>query len=297
MVAMTRDARGKELGNQEYRRIVSLVPSWTESLFAMAAGDRVIAVTDYCSEPRDAITNISRIGGTKNPRIEQILSLHPDLIVANVEENRRADVERLEENGVPAFVTDARTVEQGIRELQSLGQLVGARDLESILLPIEREYALAVASRGQGRCPRVFVAIWRDPWMTANGNTFVNDIVELSGGENIFRDRERLFPLAADLGFQDPRPKVSANDVRYPRVSVDEVIRRAPEVVLLPDEPYPFAQKDADQWRQHKDIPAVQQDRVLLVDGKLLSWYGVRMGSSLRVMRRILNGQQESESG
>jgi ABC-type Fe3+-hydroxamate transport system substrate-binding protein len=279
---MLRDARGREFQTGEYGRIVSLVPSWTESLFALGAGPRVLAVTDYCVEPTAEVAHVDKIGGTKNPRIEEILAFHPDLVIANVEENRKSDVERLEAQGVPVFVTDARTVAQGINELKRLARLVGAKNLAAVLAPIEREYEAVQAARAVRRHPRVFVAIWKDPWMTANGGTFIGDMIRVAGGENVFETRARLFPLAADLGEAHARAVSPAHDTRYPRVAVEEVLARAPEVILLPDEPYAFAEKDAVEWRGFCG-------KVLLLDGKILSWYGVRMGESLRRLRKLLN--------
>ena len=294
MVQMIKNTRGREFPRRDYRRIVSLVPSWTESLFVLGSGDRVVAITDYCTEPKAAVASVPRIGGTKNPRVEQILSLQPDLVIANIEENRRADILHLEAADIPAFVTDARTVSQGMAELKALGELVGAENIGATLEPIQQERTSAKAERVRVRHPRAFVAIWKNPWITVNASTFVNDMLELSGGENIFRDRERQFPLAADLRLKEPRESPAEYDTRYPRVSLDEIIERAPEVILLPDEPYPFTQKDADEWNEHREVPAVQRDKVLLLDGKLLSWYGVRMASSLRVLRKLLHENETS---
>ncbi len=288
------DARGREFQVGHYSRIVSLVPSWTESLFALGAGARVVAITDYCVEPRAAVASIHKIGGTKNPRVSEILALRPGLVIANVEENRKADVEQLEANGAPVFVTDARSIETALQELRALGELVGATNLEARIASIERECALARAAGVKRHRPRVFVAIWRDPWMTVNGDTFISAMLELAGGENVFRARERRFPLAADLRQAEPRAVSTAHDLRYPRVSVQEVIERAPEVILLPDEPYAFKAEDIAAWQVYTEIPAVQQDRVFVLDGKLLSWYGVRMGESLRRLRKLLNGNQEN---
>lgn len=275
-----RDVRGKVFETTRApRRIVSLVPSWTDALFAFGAGDRVVGVTDYCIHPADGVAAKTKIGGTKNPRVDQIITLAPDLIIANVEENRKPDVDALEAHGIPVFVTFARSVRAAIDELRDIARLVGAPGANAIVESIERTRAPRPAQR-----PRVFVAIWRDPWMTANGDTYIGDLIEMCGGENIFRDRVRRFPLAADVGQAAPR-EAASRDTRYPRVSLDQVATRAPDVILLPDEPYPFAARDTDELRA---LPALRDARVHLIDGTLVSWYGVRTGRAIETISKLL---------
>ncbi len=277
-----RDVRGKVFETTRApRRIVSLVPSWTDALFAFGAGDRVVGVTDYCIHPADGVATKTKIGGTKNPRVDQIRALAPDLVIANVEENRKPDVDALEAYGMPVFVTFARSVRAAMDELRDVARLVGALDASEIVEPIE--CALARAPRPVQR-PRVFVAIWRDPWMTVNGDTYIGDLIETCGGENIFRDRVRRFPLAADVGQAAPR-ETASHDTRYPRVSLDEAAARSPDVILLPDEPYPFAAHDADELRA---LPALRGARVHLIDGTLVSWYGVRTGRAIETISKLL---------
>ena len=277
-----RDARNKVFETTRApQRIVSLVPSWTEALFAFGAGDRVVGVTDYCIHPANQVAAKIKVGGTKNPRLDQILSLASDLVIANIEENRQADVDALQAHGVPVFATFARTVRAAIDELRAIGQLIGAQNSDKIIAPIER--ALAHAPRPAHR-PRVFVAIWRDPWMTANGETYIGDLIETCGGENVFRDRERMFPLAADLR-RDPARAVQGRDTRYPRVSLEEVATQEPDVVLLPDEPYRFTERDAAELCA---LPALRDTRIHLIDGTLVSWYGVRTGRAIETISELL---------
>ncbi len=278
-----KDALGRSFLAGGYLRIVSLVPSWTESLFRLGAGERVVGVTDYCVEPAAAL-EVRRVGGTKNPRLDDIVGLHPDLVVANIEENRRGDIERLQSAGIPAFVTDAHTVEQALVELRRLGELVGGANLKAVVEPIEEELK-AQRARPAPRRPRVFIAIWRDPWMTVNGETFIGDMVRVCGGQNVFEERERRFPLSADVGSPGEERTVGGRDRRYPRVSVQEIVERAPDLILLPDEPFAFCERDAQEWRERVGLRA----RVELVDGKVLSWYGVRMGESMRRLKVLLD--------
>ncbi len=271
----------------EPRRIVSLVPSWTETLFALGAGARLVGVTDYCVEPAAFVSALPKIGGTKNPQLEAIRALDPDLVIANVEENRRADVQQLETWGIPVYVTFARTYETALNETAALGALVGAPETSALVAALSGARN-DIAARARHPI-RVFVAIWREPWMTANGDTFISDMLALAGGENIFRDRERRFPLAADLGLTDPRAVLGERDTRYPRVSLEEIAANAPELVLLPDEPYPFSRAERDALGMELAARGLKP-RIVLCDGKMLSWYGARMGAALRKLYEVLHG-------
>lgn len=262
------------------QRIVSLVPSVTESLFAFGSGARVVGVTDYCIHPAEGVAAKTRIGGTKNPRVDQILGLAPDLVIANAEENMKRDVDALEAHGVPVFVMFPQTVCGAIHELRALAQLVGAQHTEEVIQPIES----ALATRPSSRKPRVFVAIWRNPWMTVNGATLISNLIETCGGVNVFRTRERLFPLSADLGRAAARA-VAGQDTRYPRVALEEIVRNQPEIILLPDEPYRFTERDAKELRAA--IPAA---RVHCVDGTLVSWHGIRLGRAIETLSTLIHG-------
>ncbi len=278
------DARGREFTPfGPSARFVSLVPSITEMLFAFGAGERVVGVTDYCTYPSEGVKSKAKIGGTKNPRVGQVLALHPDLVIANMEENRRADVERMEAEGIPVFVTFAHTVQGAIMEMWDIAALVGAGNTSEIVVPIERMFA-HWETKPHRRRPRVFCPIWRDPWMTANGETYIGDLIRICGGENVFDRRERRFPLAADLALAQAA-RAEGRDTRYPRVSLKEILAAKPEIILLPDEPYRFTVQDALEL---KAIPGLEHARVDLVDGTLVSWYGVRLGRALETIGNLL---------
>ncbi len=279
---LTRDVRGRLFDSAwRPRRIVSLVPSLTETLFAFGAGERVVGVTDYCIHPADGVADKTRVGGTKNPRVDQILALAPDLVLANIEENRKPDIDTLEAHRVPVYVSFPRTVRMALDELRAVAELVGAENASALIESIEQRLG---GLKPPQRRPRVFVAIWRDPWMTANGDTFVGDLIETCGGENIFRERERKFPLAADLR-QAPERRVEGADIRYPRVSLQEVASLRPEVVLLPDEPYRFAERDAQELHA---TPGLERAHMQLLDGTLVTWSGIRMKRALEVLPGLL---------
>jgi ABC-type hemin transport system substrate-binding protein len=248
-------------------RIVSLVPSLTEALFAFGVGSRVVGRTRYCTQPPRLVGRVAKVGGTKKIDVEGVLGLEPDLVVAVREENTREDIEGLEEAGVPVFVAAPETVADALGMLRKLAERVGAPHVEAVLGPIERVYGrLREEDRREGSngARRVLVPIWKGPYMSVGSDTYVHDVLETCGGEN-----------------------VCGGSTRYPILDLGEVQDLEPEVVLLPDEPYPFSAEDLSEFYV-LDVPAAREDRVHLVDGKLLTWYGPRMASSLAQLAALL---------
>ena len=251
----------------EPERIVSLVPSLTEALFAFGVGERVVGRTRYCTQPPRLVGRVTKVGGTKKVDVEGVLGLEPDLVIAVREENTREDIEGLEEAGVSVFVGAPETVVDALGMLGELAERVGAPEAEAVLGPIERVYGrLREEERrtGSNRARRVFVPIWKGPYMSVGSDTYVHDVLRICSGEN-----------------------VCGGYTRYPVVGLQEVEELQPEVVLLPDEPYPFSAVDLAEFYA-LDIPAAREDRIHLVDGKLLTWYGPRMASSLTQLAALL---------
>ena len=274
------------------RRLVSLVPSLTEILFDFGRGGQVVALTDYCTEPAAGVAGKTTIGGTKNPDVAAILDLQPDLVLAVAEENRRVDVDQLTAAGVPVYVFEPRSVRDGVALLWRVADLLGCdAAVAGRIEAIEQDLADTEAVVAAQPRVRVFCPIWKDPYMTINHDTYIHAMLTACGGDNVFADRRRRFPLAADLGRQ---PEVAdqrheARDRRYPRVSLDEMAAHRPEVILLPDEPYPFSDADLPDFAPFTGVPAVRDGRVHLIDGKIVSWYGPRIGRSLRALRDLLH--------
>ncbi len=241
-------------------RIVSLVPSLTETLFAIGAGPAVVGVTRYCEEPAADVASVPKVGGTKNPDLAAIRALAPDLVVMNAEENRREDFEALAADGLPCFVTEPKTILAGVRIIARLGEIVG-RTAEGRALAAEQEDRVRVmleAVRSIRRA-RYFCPIWRKPWMTFNADTYAHDMLRAAGGTNVCADAT----------------------ARYPTVSLDAIAAARPEIVLLPDEPYRFTDKDRPALEPLAATPALRHARVHFVDGKALSWYGPRIADGL----------------
>jgi len=244
------------------QRVVSLVPSDTHSVIALGARERLVGRTAYCDSPE--VQELPVVGGTKDADPEAVLALSPDLVIANQEENSRATLEALG-GRVPVLVSLPRRVDQGIAHLARLARVLGVHEGEPARSLVRRGYALRAAT-GQG--PRAFVPIWMDPLMTLNADTFGSDVLAHAGIGNAFGDRLRLYPLAADLGKTVAR-EPGARDVRYPRVTLDEVRARKPELVILPDEPHAFSAADEAVFADA--LPGV---RIVRVVGKDLFWYG-----------------------
>lgn len=280
--------------NQPPQRVVSLVPSITETLFAFGLGDRVVGVTDYCVFPAEAQRK-PKMGGTKNPNLAHIQAALPDLILANQEENRQDDVEALRAAGFKVWVTFPCTVQEAVDGLSAMIRLFRVPHFGQQIAMLEKSLEWASLAAENATPARVFCPIWREPaaaegparwWMTVNEDTYLHDLLRVCGGENVFAGRERRYPLAADLG--QGAPADTGRDTRYPRVTPEEIAEQAPDVILLPSEPYLFTEADLTAFESLPDIPAVQKGRVHLVDGSLLTWHGIRVAQALAELPAVL---------
>jgi ABC-type Fe3+-hydroxamate transport system substrate-binding protein len=277
---------------QPPRTVVSLVPSVTESLFDLNLGSRVIAVTDYCVHPMEKVSHLPHIGGTKNPDVERIIAMRPDLVIANQEENRKEDVEQLQEAGIQVWVTFPRSVRDAFNLLWNIMHLFDEPTMVERVRAIEWTcdwLERLDESRHTSCC--VFTPIWLDPLMTFNADTFAHDLLRVCGGTNIFADRERQYPLKADLGEAEPYasddPRIVGHDTRYPRVTLEEVVAAQPDVILLPHEPYPFDERHVPIFAD-LEVPAARNGRIALVDGSLLTWHGTRMARAFDIIPNLL---------
>jgi ABC-type Fe3+-hydroxamate transport system substrate-binding protein len=237
-------------GPRPVRRVVSLVPSLTESVGVTRPG-ALAGATDWCTHPAEL--DVARVRGTKNPDVAAIIALRPDLVLANQEENRRLDVERLRAAGVPVWVTDVRTLDQALGSLRRMFT-------EGLGWPVPDW--LDAAGRAWPDAPAgpplaAAIPIWRDPWLVIGSDTFAGDLAARLGLDNVYRDHA----------------------ARYPKVELADLAARRPEIIVLPDEPYPFGADDGPEM--------FPDQRVALVDGRSLTWYG----PSLVTARSVLAAQ------
>ena len=219
------------------KRVVSLVPSTTEAV-ALAAPELLVGVTDYCTHPPGL--DAERVGGSKYPKLDRVLALRPDVVLVNAEENRLADAEALRAAGIAVWTSFPRTVPEALTS--------AARMFEHALrLPVPTwvgEAAELWREPPPARA-RAVVPIWRRPWMVLGAGTFAGDVLRRLGVVNVFED---------------------ASDHPYPKATVEEMLALAPDIAVLPDEPYAFTADDGPD--AFGDLPCA------LVSGRHLTWHG-----------------------
>ncbi len=275
------------------------MPSLTESLFDLGLGEALVGITDFCVYPAQATAGLPHLGGTKNPRIYEIIGLKPDLVLANWEENTRQTVEGLEEAGVPVWVTFPQSVSESMEVLWKLAELFHSQEAVTRLKTLEVTLDWTTLAGEEKKRLRYFCPIWQDKtqtgvswWMTFNHQTYCHDLLHLLGGQNVFAERERHYPLEADLGLtpaKDPGKPPGEVDTRYPHVSLEEIRQAQPEVILLPSEPFAFGEAHRQELQELlKDSPAARAGRVHLVDGSLITWPGTRLARALRELPELL---------
>lgn len=284
-----------ELNRLEHapQRVVSLVPSATESLFDLGFGERLIGISDYCIHPSDRLEKLARVGGTKTPRVAEIAAMKPDLVIVNQEENDRESIEALSALGLTLWMSFPMTARQVIEDWTAFAALM--RSDTSLLQMRLLENALELAEQARGTLPewRYFSPIWEQIqtegtqwWMTFNDRTYSSDILSLFGGVNVFGERDRRYPLEADLGVGEAE-NPGERDTRYPRVCLEEVRSAMPDVILLPSEPYEFSEDDRGRLSDLLGGGRVVHTRCL--DGTLLTWCGTRLGRSLAMLPELLD--------
>lgn len=232
------------------RRIISLVPSQTELLFYLGLDQEVVGLTKFCVHPRTQFKSKPRVGGTKKYNFEKIRSLQPDLIIGNKEENDQEQIEALAKE-FPVWMSDILNLEEALEMIDSIGQLVGKESKAEILIEkiILQFNQLQKDISVKKEKPKTAYFIWKNPMMVAASQTFINEMLQIAGFENIFGHLNR-----------------------YPQITEEELAAARPEVILLSSEPFPFKAKHV------KEIKEICPNAVIqLVDGELFSWYGNRL--------------------
>jgi ABC-type Fe3+-hydroxamate transport system substrate-binding protein len=256
---LLRDDLGAELADTgPIQRVVSLVPSLTEAI-AVTAPQLLVGATDWCTHPADLA--VTRVRGTKNPDLEAVVALAPDLVVANDEENLGGDIAELRAAGLAVWVTAPRTLDAAFSSLARMLQACGMSRPDWL---VEAEHAWTpdeAARRDPLRNRRAFVPVWRRPWMCLGSDTFAGDVLARLGVDHVYADDEQ----------------------RYPRVTLDDVRRRAPELVVLPDEPYAFTIDEGTEVFGDWGIPVAH------VSGRHLTWYGPSLVEARTLLARQLD--------
>ena len=239
-------------------RVVSLCPSLTDSVFALGRGAELVGRTKFCVQPAGLVDLVERVGGTKNPQLDRIVALRPDVVLMNEEENRREDADALLAAGVRVLSTFACDVAGAVRSLRAIGEALFA-DAEPLARAIERR-AVEVAARVRHRRSYAYL-IWRDPLMAAGPGTYIDALLGVAGGANI------------------------ATGDRYPTLDAHTLARA--ERILLSSEPFPFSDRHREELAEAAGVPA---ERIHLVDGELLSWHGAKTLEGLAYAESVLSG-------
>jgi ABC-type Fe3+-hydroxamate transport system substrate-binding protein len=247
------DDLGTPVAVPRVERVVSLVPSLTESVAATAPG-LLVGATDYCTHPADL--DVTRVGGSKYPDLDRVRALQPDLVLANAEENQLADVETLRADGIAVWVTGATTLAGAFTSLRRMLAACGIPDQPAWLDEARRTWS----STYDGSPPirTAIVPIWRRPWMVLGAGTFAGDVLRRLGIANAY----------------------GTGTERYPRVPVEELRRCGADLVVLPDEPYAFSATDGPEAFPDLDVA--------LVSGRHLTWYGPSLVEARDLLERQL---------
>jgi len=242
------------------KRIVSLVPSQTELLFDLGLDAEIIGLTKFCVHPSHLKGTKKIVGGTKKVNFEKIKLLQPDIVICNKEENTVAIVDELSKI-CPVWVTDIITIEDNLAMITAFGQLFNKMIKAQIWIDkidlFYREFSKFVQER-----PKLKVAyfIWKNPYMAAGSNNFINTMMQLNNFENIYADKDR-----------------------YPEIDIRKIILEGdPDLVFLSSEPYPFKQEDAFEIAR-----CAHRATVVLVDGEMFSWYGTRILKSFEYFKKL----------
>jgi len=245
------------------QRIVSLVPSQTELLYDLGLGDRVAGITKFCIHPNEWFRTKTRIGGTKTIKIDTIHQLQPDLIIANKEENVKEQVEELAIR-YPVWVSDVNNLDDALEMITDIGKITSTHEkAEETVQAIRNNFEALAANLPTGQAgsrlqtclpdrqapDSACYLIWKKPYITVGGDTFINNMLQYAGFTNIF-----------------------AHLNRYPEITISQLQTLNPRLLLLSSEPYPFQQKHIDELQ-----PQLPDTRIVLVDGEVFSWYGSRL--------------------
>jgi ABC-type Fe3+-hydroxamate transport system substrate-binding protein len=238
------------------QRIISLVPSQTELLYDLGLDAEVIGITKFCVHPRQWFNTKARVGGTKTVNIEKVKALKPDLIIANKEENVAEQVAELSAIA-PVWTSDISNLEQATGMINSIGEMLGrSAEAEQINSDIRSGFQQLTIIDQRNTA----YLVWKDPYMTVGGDTFINDMMRRCGMLNAFALRDR-----------------------YPEVGIHELIGAGCRLVILSSEPYPFKQQHVAEIQAL--MPGV---KVIPADGEMFSWYGSRLRNAPGYLNRLL---------
>lgn len=245
--------------NHPPKRIISIVPSQTELLFDLGLDDEIVGITKFCIHPLDKFASRTKVGGTKRLNVEMIRALEPDLIIGNKEENERRQVEELMAE-FPVWMTDICSLEDAKKAINQIGDLVDRAPEASYLNHLIHAgfTDLQALAAQKGISKTVAYLIWREPFMLAGKDTFIDDILTVNGLRNI------------------------ADESRYPHIDLEQLALLKPDLIFLSSEPYPFKKTHLEEIGR-----VVPSAKVMLVDGEMFSWYGSRLVKAVQYLFQL----------
>jgi len=251
------------------KKVVSLVPSMTETMFELGLGQWLVGCTEYCVYPREAVSHLPKLGGPKSLNTRLIIDLKPELIIANQEENRIEEIDILIEQGITVWGAYPTSVRDAMDDMWGLAGLFQSDHAARIIRSLEDSLDWLNASMAEASQRSYFCPIWKDTsesggaqWMTFNQNTYMNDLLYLFGGVNVFSNNE----------LENTK---NEKQKRYPIVDVDQIVESHPEFIILPDDPYQFNSSDENELidyfmvRQIKPLP-----KIIRLEGSLTCGMG-----------------------
>ena len=232
-------------------QIISLVPSITETLYALGLEEQLVAITRFCIYPEDRVKLKPKVGGTKNPKLEEILEFRPDLVMMNVDENRKEDADALRNKGIRLYVTFPNSIPETCEMLKELGGLLVVEEKTKQMISEILTYSHFQPPARK----RTLILIWRNPYMTVAPGTYVDSIASVFGFDNI----------------------IAPGQDRYPKLSAEQIVALDPDQVLFPDDPYPFRDRHVEEFRMRfPDMRCVRNNGLAWFDGSYFTWFGYR---------------------
>lgn len=244
------------------RRIVSLVPSQSELLWHLGVRSQLAGITKFCIHPDEMFRSVTRVGGTKEIKFDVIEKLQPDLIIANKEENEQMQILELCAH-YPVWISDIYTLDDAYSMMLGVGEITNReKAAQELVLNIKKEHGRFLSQKSQAKCLKsVAYLIWKNPYMAAGKNTFIDFMLKQCGLNNIFTNEKS----------------------RYPEVSTQMLIDKKPDLIFLSSEPYPFKEKHIEELKAY-----LPQSKILLVDGEMFSWYGSRLVHAFEYFTQVL---------
>ncbi len=248
--------------NYPPKRIISIVPSQSELLFDLGLNEEIIGITKFCIHPIEKFATCTKVGGTKKLKIDVIRGLNPDLIIGNKEENTRSEIELLM-NEFPVWMSDISNLEESMTTIEQIGELVNkapeAAYLNHLIHAGFTDLQSLAVSKGVNKT--VAYLIWKDPYLAAGGDTFIDDILRKIGLTNVIKQS------------------------RYPEVDLTHLQTLNPQLIFLSSEPYPFKAQHIEEIQL-----TFPNAKVMLVDGEMFSWYGSRLVKAVEYLFYLQEG-------